>query len=87
MDIPTRTIISEQKVTVGTFRPENLEVMYQLSPTPNFSHNPKFLKSFEKKECKKYDRSLSDLIKDWVSHPTKFRADGNGVYSISSLEP
>jgi len=30
---------------------------------------------------------LSDLIKDWVSHPAKFRADGNGVYSISSLEP
>jgi hypothetical protein len=31
--------------------------------------------------------NLSDLIKDWVSHPAKFRADGNGVYSISSLEP
>jgi hypothetical protein len=30
---------------------------------------------------------LSDLIKDWVSHPAKFRADSNGVYSISSLEP
>jgi hypothetical protein len=32
-------------------------------------------------------KSLSDLIKDWVSHPTKFRADNNGIYSISSLEP
>jgi hypothetical protein len=74
VDIPTRTIISEQKVTVGTFRPEHLQAMYQLSPTPNFSHDAEFLESFKRKECEQYDRNLSDLIKDWVSHPAKFRA-------------
>jgi hypothetical protein len=87
VDIPTRTIISEQKVIVGTFRPEHLQAMYQLSPTPKFSHNVEFLEGFKRRECEQYDRKLSDLIKDWVSHPAKFRANGNGVYSISSLEP
>jgi hypothetical protein len=56
VDILTRTIISEQKVTVGTFRPEHLQVMYQLSPTPNFSHNAKFLESFKQKECEQYGK-------------------------------
>ena len=73
-------------MTIGTFRPKHLQVMYQLLPTPKFSHNVKFLEGFKRKECEKYDRNLSDLIKDWVSHPAKFKADGNGVYSISSLE-
>jgi hypothetical protein len=87
VDIPTRTIINEKKVTIGTFRPEHLQAMYQLSPTPNFSHNVEFLEGFKWKECEKYGRNLSDLIKDWLSHPAKFRADCNEVYSISSLEP
>jgi hypothetical protein len=87
VDISPRTIISEKKVTIGTFRPKHLQAMYQLSPTPNFSHDVEFLESFKRKECEQYGRNLSDLIKDWVSHPVKFRADGNGVYSISSLEP
>jgi hypothetical protein len=34
-----------------------------------------------------YDKTMSGLIKDWVSHPTKFTADSHGIYSISSLEP
>jgi hypothetical protein len=54
VDIPTRTIISEKKVTIGTFRPEHLKAMYQLSPTPNFSHNVEFLEGFKWKECKQY---------------------------------
>jgi hypothetical protein len=87
VDILTRTIISEQKVTIGTFRLEHLQAMYQLSPTPNFVYNAKFLEGFKGKECKKYHINLFDRIKDWVSHPAKFRADCNGIYSISSLEP
>jgi hypothetical protein len=87
VDVPTRTIISEQGVTVGTFRPESLQVMYKLPPTSDFSYNAEFLDGFKKKECKQYMKILSDLIKDWVSHPAKFRADNNGIYSISSLEP
>jgi hypothetical protein len=87
VDIPTKTIISEQKVTVGTFRPEHLQAMYRLSPTPNFVHNAKFMEGFKEKECEQYGRNLSDLIRDWVSHPTKLRVDSNGIYSVSSLEP
>jgi hypothetical protein len=87
VDILTGYIISKQKVTIGTFKPEHLQAMYQLSPTPNFSHNVEFLEGFKWKECEQYGINLSDLIKDWVSHPAKFKADGNGVYSISSLEP
>jgi hypothetical protein len=87
VDILTKNIISDQGVTVGTFRLESLQVMYKLPPTSDFSYNSEFLDGFKKKECEQYTKSLSDLIKDWVSHPTKFRADNNGIYSISSLEP
>jgi hypothetical protein len=34
-----------------------------------------------------YDKTMSSLIRDWVSHPANFRADSNGIYSIASLEP
>jgi hypothetical protein len=87
VDIPTRTIISEQKVIVGTFRAENLQTMYKLPPTSEFTYNAEFLEGFKQKECEQYMKSLSDLIKDRVSHPAKFRVDNNGTYSISSLEP
>jgi len=87
VDILTRTIINEKKVTIGTFRLEHLQEMYKLSPTLNFTYNVEFLEDFKQKECEKYNKRLSYLIKDWVSHPVKFRADSNGVYSISSLEP
>jgi len=51
VDILTRTIISKQKVMVGTFRSEHLQAMYQLSPTPNFAYNVEFLEDFKEKEC------------------------------------
>jgi hypothetical protein len=79
VDIPTRTIISEQKVTIGTFRPEHLHAMYKFPSTSNFTYNAEFLENFKQKECEQYDKSLSDLIKDWVSHPVKFRVDSNIV--------
>jgi hypothetical protein len=87
VDIPTRTVINEQRVTIETFRPEHLQAMYQLSPTPNFAYNVEFLECFKEKEREQYGRNLFDLIRDWVSHPAKFRADSNGIYSFSSLEP
>jgi hypothetical protein len=86
-DIPTRIIVSEKKLTIGTFRPESLHVMYKLPPTSKFTYNAKFLEDFKRKECEQYEKMLSDLIKDWVSHPAKFRTDSHGIYSMSSLEP
>jgi hypothetical protein len=49
VDILTRIIISEHKVMVETFRPEHLQAMYQLSPTPNFAYNVEFLEDFKEK--------------------------------------
>jgi hypothetical protein len=86
VDIPTKMIFNKQKVMIGTFMPEHLRAMYKFSPTLNHNHNAKFLEGF-KKEYEKYAKILSDLIKDWVSHPITFRADTNEIYSISSLEP
>jgi hypothetical protein len=87
VDIPTRTIVNEQRVTIGTFRPEQLHAMYKLPTVSDLVYNAEFLENFKQKECVQYDKSMSSLIKDWVSHPVKFRADSNGIYSISSLEP
>jgi hypothetical protein len=87
VDIPTRTIINEQKVTIGTFRPEQLQAMYKLPTVSYLTYNVEFLENFKQKECVQYDKTMSNLIRDWVSHPTKFRADNNGIYSIASLEP
>jgi hypothetical protein len=87
VDIPTRTIFNSQKVVVGSFQPEHIQVMYKLSATPNLIYNANFLVNFNKKECDQYGKSLSDLIKDLCSHPEKFKANSNDIYSISSLEP
>jgi hypothetical protein len=87
VDIPTRTIVNEQRVTIGTFRPEQLQAMYKLPAVSDFVYNAEFLENFKQKECVQYDKTMSGLIKDWVSHPAKFRVDSNGIYSIASLEP
>jgi hypothetical protein len=87
VDIPTRTIVNEQRVTIGTFRPEQLQAMYKLPSVSDFVYNGEFLENFKQKECVQYEKTMSGSIKDWVSHPAKFRADNNGVYSIASLEP
>ena len=87
VDIPTRTIFNSQKATVGSFQPEHLQVMYKLSPAPNFIYNAIFLRDFDKKECVQYGRNMPDLIKDWYSRPEKLRANSHGVHTVSSLEP
>jgi hypothetical protein len=87
VDIPTRTIMNEQKVTIGTFRPKHLQAMYKLHTTSDLTYDVEFLEEFKQKECVQYDKTMSSLIRDWVSHPAKFRADSHGIYSIASLEP
>jgi hypothetical protein len=87
VDIPTRTIFNSQKVFFGSFRPKHIKVMYKLFATSNFVYNSIFLVDFNNKECDQYGRIVSNLIKDWCSHPEKFRADSNDIYSISLLEP
>jgi hypothetical protein len=47
VDIPTRTIINEQKVTIGTFRPKQLQAMYKLPAVSDFVYNVEFLENFK----------------------------------------
>ena len=42
---------------------------------------------FDKNECAQYGNNLPNLIKDWCSHPEKFREDTHGIYAVTSLEP
>jgi hypothetical protein len=87
IDLPTRTIINDQRATVGTFRLEHIQTMYKLPTTSEYTYDAEFLEGFKEKECTQYDKTMPSLIKDWVSHSAKFRANDQGVYSISSLEP
>jgi hypothetical protein len=67
--------MNEQKVTIGTFKPEHLQAMYKFPTGFDLTYDVKFLEKFKHKECVQYDKTMSSLIRDWVSHPAKFRAD------------
>jgi hypothetical protein len=47
VDIPTRTIINEKKVTIGTFRPDQLQAMYKFPVVSDFVYNVEFLDDFK----------------------------------------
>jgi hypothetical protein len=79
--------MNEQRVTIGTFRPEHLQTMYKLPATSDHTYGAEFLEEFKEKECEQYDKTMSSLIKDWVSNIAKIRADTHGIYSIALLEP
>jgi hypothetical protein len=69
VDIPTRTIYSHQKTIVGSFRPEDIQVMYKLTPNPKYTYNASFIMKFEDEECTKYDRTVHDIVKTWWKSP------------------
>jgi hypothetical protein len=79
--------MDEQRVTIRTFRPEHLQTMYKLPTTSDYTYGAEFLEEFKEKECEQYDKTMSSLIKDWISHIAKFGADNHDIYSIASLEP
>ena len=87
IDLPTRTIINDQRTTIETFRPEHIQTMYKLPATFEYTYDVEFLEGFKKKECTEFDKTMPGLIKDWVSRSAKFRANDQGIYSITSLEP
>jgi hypothetical protein len=86
VDVTTRTIYNSQKVVVGSFRSEHIQVMYKLSPAFKHSCNTSFLKEFNKEECPEGVKNYPDLIKYWWEHPEKFRADTYGIYTTASLD-
>jgi hypothetical protein len=61
--------------------------MYKLPMTSDYTYGVEFLNEFKEKECVQYDKTMSILIKDWVSNTAKFKANSHGIYSITSLEP
>jgi hypothetical protein len=61
--------------------------MYKLPTTSDYTYGAEFLDEFKQKECVQYDKTMSSLIRDWVLHAAKFRADSHDIYSIASLEP
>ena len=60
--------------------------MYKLPTMFDHTYGAEFLEEFKEKECVQYDKTMSGLIKDWVSRTAKFRANDQGIYSIASLE-
>jgi hypothetical protein len=84
-DVQTRSIMNHQKVVVGSFRPEHIQVMYKLSPVSKYIYNVEFVEEFQRKECTEFDQTYPDIIKAWWGIPTKFRADTHGVYATTSL--
>jgi hypothetical protein len=85
VDIPTRSILNDQGVVVGSFRPEHIQVMYKLSPNPNYTYTAEFLAEFQRKECTEADQTYPDLIRKWWRCPSNFRADTHGVYATTSF--
>jgi hypothetical protein len=63
INILMRRILNYQGVVVGSFRPEYIQVMYKLSPNPNYTFNPKFLAEFQRKECTEAYQTYPDLIR------------------------
>jgi hypothetical protein len=48
VDIPTRTMYNHQRTIVGSFRLEDIQLMYKLSSNPKYVYNAKFVKNVEK---------------------------------------
>jgi hypothetical protein len=85
VDISTRSILNDQAVVVGSFKPEHIQVMYKLSPNPEYIYNAEFTAEFQRKECTKADQTYPYLIKEWWRCPSKFRADAHGIYATTYL--
>jgi hypothetical protein len=85
IDVQTRSILDSQGIVIGSFRPELIQVMYKLSPSPKYIYNKDFVSDFQKKECFELDQMYHVIIKYWWIHEAKFRAETHGIYAIASL--
>jgi hypothetical protein len=53
VDIPTRSILNQQGVVIGSFRPKHIQVMYNLSPNYRHTFNSEFVAAFQQKNALK----------------------------------
>jgi hypothetical protein len=85
VDVPTRSILNEQGVVIGSFKPEYIQVMYKLSPNYRQTYNTEFVAAFQRKQCVEGGQTYPDMIRGWVRNENKFRANEHGIYAIASL--
>jgi hypothetical protein len=69
INIQTISVINQQQTALISFRLKNLQVMYNISPTPKYNYNVDFLLDFERRDCTQYGRNGHDIIKTWWGHP------------------
>jgi hypothetical protein len=63
VDIQTMRIFNSQKVVVGSFRLEHIQVMYNISPDFKHNFNVAFMLEFQQQECIQYEKTYPDIIK------------------------
>jgi hypothetical protein len=63
IDVQTMIIFNSQKVVVGSFQPEHIQVMYNISLDFKYNYNDEFMLDFEQQECIQYDKIYPDIIK------------------------
>jgi hypothetical protein len=85
VDVPTRSILNEQGVVIGSLRPKHIQVMYKLSPNYRHTFNKEFVAAFQQKECVEGGQTYPDMIKGWARDENKFRANKHGIYATASL--
>jgi hypothetical protein len=84
VDVPTRSILNEQGAVIDSFRPEHIQVMYNLLPNYRHTFNSEFFE-FQRKECIEAGQTYPGMIKGWARDENKFRVDLHGIYATASL--
>jgi hypothetical protein len=46
-NVQFRSIMNHQKVIIGSFRPENIQVMYKVSPVSKYIYNVEFIEEYQ----------------------------------------
>jgi len=83
-NVKMRRIMDSWWVIISSFRPEYVQVMYKLCPSPKYVYNQDFLSNFQRKECFEAGQTYPHIIKEWWWNEEKFRADTHGVYTMAS---
>ena len=75
--IKDRMFISASGASFGSFKVEDIKVMYHL-PDPQKVYNKEFADS---------NKVQSEPIKEWRKNPEKHKNESSGMYSVDSLLP
>jgi hypothetical protein len=84
-NISTCIVVNSPRQVVGSFRPEDVNNMYKLSP-PIVRLDDNFIKEFIKKNVKEEEVQIPDLIKEWWYDPNSFKIMGDKMYLVPRLK-